>query len=195
MNAKKIIFLCWLITLMSIVILIAPSLEPVRAQAQIPTPLADYGGCIKCHENLYFLHDTGNWFCIRESPMGCVDCHGGDPSTLRQVVAHASRKAHPIINEDVSKCQECHPAECDERVRKFDQVAGISNVLVAFPYQPISIVNSEQSHGKQTSEPTEHHGWISAIEIVTPILISGLVLVIYLLHHKRQNKPINRSHK
>ena len=32
----------------------------------------DNGTCINCHEDLYFLHDTGNWFCIRESPMPCV---------------------------------------------------------------------------------------------------------------------------
>jgi hypothetical protein len=188
MNTKKIIFLCWLITLMSIVILIVPSLEPARAQAQMSTPFADHGSCIKCHEDLYFLHDTGNWFCIRESPMRCVDCHGGDPLSLKQEVAHASREAHPIVNEDVSTCQKCHPAECDERVAKFDQVAGISNVLVAVPYQPEPSVNSEQSQQTRQSEPVKYPGGISAMEVITPILISGLVLVIYLIHHRHQNQ-------
>jgi hypothetical protein len=180
---------------MGVALLIRTGVEPSPVHAQEATPTADHGTCIKCHENLYFLYDTGNWFCIRESPMRCVDCHGGDPSSLKQEVAHASRAAHPVINEDVSKCEECHPAECDERVTKFGQVAGISNVLVAAPYQPMAIVNSEQSQQAQPSEPTENPGWISAMEIITPILISGLVLVIYLVHHRRQNKPINRSHK
>jgi hypothetical protein len=95
----------------------------------------DHGTCIKCHEDLYFLHDTGNWFCIRESPMRCVDCHGGDPFAINKEEAHTNRKAHPIINGDISKCQECHPAECNERLVKFETVAGISDVRVALPYQ------------------------------------------------------------
>jgi hypothetical protein len=167
---------------------------PSAVQAQEAIPTADHGTCIKCHENLYFLHDTGNWFCIRESPMRCVDCHGGDPSSLQQEIAHASRAAHPVIDEDVSKCQECHPAECDERVTKFNQMSGISNVPVAVPYQPMSIVSSEQSQQTQSSESAEHPDWISVMEIITPILISGLMLVIYFSQRRRQKKSTKRSH-
>jgi hypothetical protein len=195
MCKKKLFYLGLLIGLVVIAFLIFPSGELSPAHAQEVTPAADHGTCIKCHENLYFLHDTGNWFCIRESRMRCVDCHGGDPSSLKQEEAHVNREIHPIINEDVSKCQECHPAECDERVMKFDQVAGISNVLVAVPYQPRSIVNSEQSQPMLPSEPTEYPGWISAMEIITPILISGLVLVIYFIHRRRQNNSTKRSPK
>jgi hypothetical protein len=192
---KRIFYPSLFASLMVVTLLFIPSVEPSGVHAQEAIPTADHGTCIKCHENLYFLYDTGNWFCIRESPMRCVDCHGGDPSSLKQEVAHANRKAHPIINEDVSKCQECHPAECDERVMEFDQVAGISNVLVAVPYQPRSIVNSEQSQQMQPGEPTDYPGWISVMEIIAPILISGLVLVIHFMHRSRQNKSTNRSHK
>jgi hypothetical protein len=195
MKEKKIFLFCLLIALMSILILIAPGFEPARVHAQEFASLADQETCVVCHENLYFLHDTGNWFCIRESPMQCVDCHGGDPSSLRQQEAHASRKAHPVINEDASKCQECHPAECDERVAKFNQLAGINNVLIALPYQPRSIVKSVQAQQAQLSEPTEDPGWISAMEMITPILISALVLVIYLFHRRHQDQIKNRSRK
>jgi hypothetical protein len=179
---------------MGIALFLMPGSELSTVFAQEVTPIADHGTCINCHENLYYLHDTGNWFCIRESPMRCVDCHGGDPSSLKQEEAHASRIAHPVIDEDVSKCQECHPAECDERVRKFDQVAGISDVLVAVPYQPGSIVNAEQPQQAQPGEPVKFPGWLAALEVITPLLISGLVLVIYLIHHRRHNKTKNRSH-
>jgi len=173
---------------MVVALLFIPSVEPSGVHAQAATPIADQGTCIKCHENLYFLHDTGNWFCIRESPMRCVDCHGGDPSSLKQEEAHVNRKVHPIINEDVSKCQECHPAECNERVMRFDQVAGISDVLAAVLYQPEPTITSERSLDAPPGEPAEYPGWISAMEIMTPILILALVLVIYLVRSRRQNK-------
>jgi hypothetical protein len=124
--------------------------------------------------------------------MRCVDCHGGDPSSLKQEEAHTNRTAHPVINENVSKCRECHPAECEDRVREFDQVAGISNVRVALPYQPLSAVNAEES---EQAQPAGYPGWLSVAEVTAPILISGLVLVIYLAHRRRQNKSTNRSHK
>jgi hypothetical protein len=184
-----------LLGLIGIALLFILGSESSLVYAQEVTPTADHGNCIKCHENLYFLHDTGNWFCIRESPMRCVDCHGGDPSSLKQEQAHTNRKAHPIIDDDVSKCQECHPAECDERVRKFDQVAGISNVLVAVPYQPRPIVNAKPPQQAQPGEPVEVPGWLAALEVITPILISGLVLVLYLIHHRHHNKIKNRSNK
>jgi len=185
---KRIFYPSLFASLMVVALLFIPSVEPSGVHAQAATPLADQGTCITCHENLYFLHDTGNWFCIRESPMRCVDCHGGDPSSLKQEEAHVNRKAHPIINEDVSKCQECPPAECNERVMRFDQVAGISDVLAAVLYQPEPTITSERSLDAPPGEPAEYPGWISAMEIMTPILILALVLVIYLVRSKRQNK-------
>jgi hypothetical protein len=104
------------------------------ADAAAPTP--NQGNCIYCHENLYFLHDTGNWYCLKEAPMSCVDCHGGDPLATTADQAHSDRAAHPVINDDISKCQQCHPVECVERTQIFDQNAGISDVLIALPYTP-----------------------------------------------------------
>jgi len=181
MSKKKNFFLYLLVTLMS-VILMASSFEPSRVYAQVPTPLADYGTCIKCHENLYFLYDTGNWFCIRESPMRCVDCHGGDPDAIKQEQAHANRKAHPIINEDISKCQECHPAECNERVAKFDRVAGISYVLVAYAYTPTPYIHSEQPFEAPATEPVGNPAWLSVREVTVLALIAGLALTFYVIH-------------
>ena len=105
-----------------IIIIVLATSSPVFAQESPPVP--ENGSCVNCHEDLYFLHDTGNWFCLRESPMRCVDCHGGNPNVLTQEEAHLNRKAHPVVNEDISKCQECHPAECMERIEKFNQTAG-----------------------------------------------------------------------
>ena len=195
MCKRKSICLYLLIALIGIAILIIPSDGPISSYAAESTPLASYGTCIKCHENLYFLHDTGKWFCIRESPMQCVDCHGGNPYAINQEEAHANRKAHPIINEDVSKCQECHPAECDERVEKFDRTAGISSVLLAIPNLPTPGFRSEQPLGMPVTEPVETPARFSVIEIIVPLLIISLTLAIYFFHkthHTQTNKRRNK---
>jgi hypothetical protein len=188
MCKKKVFHLCLMIALMSAATLFVSGVEPTRVHAQEPTPMADHGSCIKCHEDLYFLHDTGNWFCIHESRMHCVDYHGGDSTSLKQEEAHANRKAHPIINEDISKCQECHPAQCAERVAKLDQVAGISEVLVAGSYQPTLVPVAEQPAVASTTESAIYPNWISAMEFITPVFLIGLVLVIYIVHHRHQTK-------
>lgn len=166
--------------------IMALSISP-KVYAQESTPYTENGTCASCHEDLYFLHDTGNWFCIREAPMRCVDCHGGNPNAITQAEAHMNRKAHPIVNEDISKCQECHPEECMERIGKFDQAAGISAVLVAAPYQPKPNLPSEDIQAESLTEPVAHPAWISFIEIITLVLITGLALAIYFVQKAQHN--------
>lgn len=95
--------------------------------------------CLSCHENLYYLYDTGKWFCVAQAPMRCVNCHGGDPTALDQAAAHLSRTAHPIINGDTTTCQHCHVGDCAEHVQQFDRIAGISqNIKAATSMRPVS---------------------------------------------------------
>jgi len=65
MKANKL----YLVSLLSLCIsLMAFTMPSVIAQAQESTQ--DNGNCINCHEDLYYLHDTGNWFCLNDSPFG-----------------------------------------------------------------------------------------------------------------------------
>ncbi|MCU0485715.1 MAG: hypothetical protein MUC85_06340 [Anaerolineales bacterium] len=114
----------------SILLLLALFVQVQTAFAQEPVPLSENNNCVICHENLYLLHDTGNYFCLCESPMTCVACHGGDPTAVKKEDAHAFRNPHPVIGNDVSRCATCHPEESSERAAIFDQKAGISNVLI-----------------------------------------------------------------
>ena len=119
--------------------------------------------------------------------MQCVDCHGGDPSAVTQEEAHANRKAHPIINEDVTKCQECHPEECEGHVIKFDQQAGISKILISEPYLPVMpIIVSEQLLAEPANQPGESASWISAMEIIVLVVIVGLALSVFILRKVRR---------
>ena len=181
MSAKRMLFKIALtvgifITLISLAI---PSV--VYADDPIPTP--NNGNCVICHEDLYFLHDTGNWFCLKESPMSCVNCHGGDPNTLDKELAHTQRAAHPIINDDVTTCQQCHPNECYDRVEIFDQTAGISKVLVAAPYIP----SYSTDYIPVTATQQKPNKMLVYWEIVPIILVSGLAITFYLIARKRHN--------
>ena len=174
-----------------LILLIALSM-PGTAHADGPT--TDNGKCISCHEDLYYLHDTGNWFCLEESPMACVDCHGGNPNTLVKDEAHTNRAPHPIINDDVSKCQECHPAQSDERVEMFDQNAGISNVLVAVPYTPDNphiANNSVPVTGQQQAEDSP--AWLNALEIISVLLVFSVVLVLYSIQRYKKYAKNDRD--
>ena len=156
---------------------------PTTVRADGPTP--NNGTCVTCHEDLYFLHDTGNWFCLKESPMACVDCHGGDPNTLDKDLAHTKRAPHPIINEDVTKCQQCHPEQCTERVALFDKAAGISNVLVAAPYTPSyasQVLEKGFPPADQKAEGTNR--WLGAMELLSALLVSGTALGIYIYYRR-----------
>jgi len=169
-----------------ILLTVSPGMTtPVYAQS--PDQEVDNGNCIKCHEDLYFLHDTGNWYCIREASMPCVACHGGDPAATTQEGAHYDRSAHPIVNEDISRCQECHtdPDECCECVSKFEQVAGIKQVKLVSPV-PVSNV-PDLTGALPIVEEQEPITWLSILEILPLVLIAGLALTIFITYKVRHS--------
>ncbi len=126
----------WLV-LAIVIVGLAFTAAPGRADAGSTVAPQEKSTCLSCHEDLYYLHDTGKWFCIAKAPMGCVDCHGGDPTAADETLAHQSLKIHPVINGDTSTCQQCHVDDQAERVQQFDRVAGISqNIKVAVSTQP-----------------------------------------------------------
>ncbi len=181
MLQRKSLFVQVSILTVGVFILFMAASTPATVRADDPVPPPNNGNCITCHEDLYFLHDTGNWFCLKESPMACVSCHGGDPTTTTKEIAHTDRAPHPVINEDVSKCQECHPDECYERVELFDQTAGISEVLVAAPYTPAYSYSTENIDifPIEVQQEQESNSWINFMEFLPIMLVTGLALIVY----------------
>jgi hypothetical protein len=144
------------------------------AQARAPLQSEDGSKCITCHENLYYLHDTGKSYCLKDAPMACVDCHGGDPTALTQEAAHFKRAAHPVINANDKKCYDCHPVEADTRLDKFRQVAGIKKVLVVAPYQPV-VSQVADFPAEKLDE------WVLGFETIPLFLVAGLALTIFIV--------------
>lgn len=143
MGARRYRLPFWSMLLPALLVLLLATPQSVHGDE--PQPKATQGTCVSCHTDLYFLHDTGKWFCLRESPMSCADCHEGDPTSLVKQDAHADRSAHPVFNGDSQKCLECHPAQQVERVQIFRKVAGVKPVIVHAEYVPPASVPLESS--------------------------------------------------
>lgn len=92
--------------------------------AQTPTPPPEKEGCVGCHDNLYYLHDTGKWYCQCSSSPDCTSCHGGNPTVLTEKEAHLGMIASPTKN-DAEICQGCHPTDYHTRIERFAAIAGI----------------------------------------------------------------------
>ena len=183
-----------LISALGLLLLIAPLSRPTIAYANEHAPTPRQENCINCHEDLYFLHDTGNWYCLKESPMSCVDCHGGDLLATTQEQAHIKRTAHPVLNDDISKCQECHPEECTERVKLFDRTAGISQVLVAAPYTPADSIEESAAVGVGLTQQEQQPSRLPVFwEIIPLALLAGLALTIYLIRRNILIKSTQRN--
>lgn len=96
---------------------------PVAAQSDTPEPAE---ACVACHEEQYYLYDTGKWYCLCSVPMNCSCCHGGDPNAVTKDAAHLGMVANPVQG-DASTCQKCHPDEYALRVQQFASLGGISS--------------------------------------------------------------------
>ncbi|GAB4479363.1 MAG: hypothetical protein Kow0088_20190 [Anaerolineales bacterium] len=91
--------------------------------AQTPKPDQDES-CLKCHANLYMLHDTGKWYCMCGTRARCSFCHGGVVGSMDMEIAHQNLIVNPITANS-SVCQSCHPQDAEERIAVFVAKAGV----------------------------------------------------------------------
>lgn len=150
MFTKKYEFRGLLSLLIGIILIMTGMLSIAPVQAQEPTPSPD-DGCISCHENLYYLHDTGKWLCQCTRQMTCTCCHGGNPDVFTEDEAHAGMVLYPTRN-DASACQKCHQEDYETRVERFANIAGISPVHPPIPtLTPVAnISNHSSDNGSST---------------------------------------------
>ncbi len=107
--------------LIGVMLMLSAIIHPVTVFAQDESQPDN--GCINCHENLYFLHDTGKWFCICAEQMTCTCCHGGNPETNDEATAHQGMELYPVDGEN-QVCLNCHETDSTERIETFVNVAG-----------------------------------------------------------------------
>jgi hypothetical protein len=112
------------VVLCALAVMILALATPFSVFAQDQQP-GEETSCITCHENLYYLHDAGKWYCTCERRSDCVVCHGGQPDALDAETAHAGMFARPI-QDNITACQGCHPENYQTFVDRFTANVGVS---------------------------------------------------------------------
>lgn len=141
---RRMLFLTNLASILVVTaLLIARGTGQAFAQGQIPP---EDSSCINCHEEQYYLHDTGNWYCLNETKVGCTECHRGHPDMVVKECAHAGLVANPLAN-DGAICQNCHPDDYQARVQTYASITGFSPTPRPFATStiPASVAQPEES--------------------------------------------------
>jgi hypothetical protein len=152
----------WIFALLStlFVLLFAALSVPNNVSA---APFSDVpsNSCLTCHEDLYYLHDSGKYYCITEHKDRCVNCHEGNASVMKKEESHLGLIAHPQENGG-AKCQECHVDNAQARIDTFASAnGGFATVIRAETYVP-----SEEAVGgfpsrQEESQLVKNWGWVA----------------------------------
>ena len=163
----------WIFLLLTALFAAALIMQPVRVSAAQTTDSVS-NSCLTCHEDLYYLHDTGKWYCITEHKDRCVNCHAGDPTTLNKDASHLGLIAHPQQNNG-EKCLQCHPQDSQERLATFAKLGGYKTMPETQPYSPSIAAKSEFPKIDETNSVSEKWQWL-----IGGCLAFGLWLVLVL---------------
>lgn len=150
--------------------------QPADVHAAVNLQTAD-NSCLTCHEDLYYLHDTGCWYCMTDTHKDrCVDCHEGNPAALKEEAAHIGLVKHPQEN-DGAKCLECHnPEEKDVMMSTFEsEHGGFDTVVKAEPYTPAHFAKTGFSTITEANPLVENASWLGL-----GVLLFGLWLALVL---------------
>ncbi len=108
---------------------------PVQVSAARQPDLAP-NTCLTCHEDLYYLHDTGSSYCLTDHADRCANCHEGNHAAAKKEEAHIGLVAHPQ-RDNGAKCEECHtPQDAQARLLKFEAADSFDVVINPDAYIP-----------------------------------------------------------
>jgi hypothetical protein len=131
----------FVLTVSLLVVLTAIFSLPVQASAQ--TAGTSNNTCLTCHEDLYYLHDSGKLCCITVHANHCAGCHEGNPTSMKKEESHLGLLAHPQENNG-AKCLECHEQEeVPTRMVKFEANGGFDKVIKTEAYLPCEEVDTD----------------------------------------------------
>lgn len=134
--------------------------RPVSASATGQTGTID-NSCLTCHEDLYYLHDTGSLYCITDHAERCVNCHEGNPTTVKKEESHVGLILHPQENNG-AKCQECHTVQdAQARLTQFAAADAFDTVITPESYTPNQAAVLGFQQGEKTNPIITNWMWIT----------------------------------
>lgn len=133
--------------------------------------------CISCHEDLYYLHDTGKNYCVTEMEERCVNCHAGNSTVMDEEKAHAGLIASPQ-KENGTRCQECHTQDAQDRLATFASKGGYKEVIEVISYAPTNKITVGFPELHEPNPIVEGLPWIAG-----GLLLFSLWLILVLWPH------------
>jgi hypothetical protein len=109
-----------------------------------PSVLAQCGeppksSCMTCHEKEAPVAENGEWHVVHASKDICLNCHGGNGSTMEKDLAHEGMMAEPLA-DIYTDCHSCHP-DYQQQAAQYAPILGITPGSCATP-TPIAVGNN-----------------------------------------------------
>jgi hypothetical protein len=121
------------LTMAMLVVLFSMLSMPVQASAAQATDSSD-NTCLTCHEDLYYLHDSGKLYCLTAHTDHCSGCHEGNSTVMKKEESHLGLLLHPQ-QDNGAKCLECHEQqEIQVRMTNFETNGGFDTAIKADVY-------------------------------------------------------------
>jgi len=163
----------FIITLLFVAFLAMRNVPLPVSAAQETAPVSN--SCLSCHEDLYYLHDLGKFYCITTHADRCAGCHEGNANAIKTETAHAGLINHPQANNG-TRCQECHaPRVAQTRLFKFASVGGFDSVIQANAYTPFGEASGNFPDVPETNPLLENLAWLAGA-----LVLFGLWLMLVL---------------
>ncbi len=146
---------------------------PVRADCGGPAS----SSCTTCHAQEDPVSGKGEWHIIHASKDICINCHGGNGTTMNKDLAHENLTAKPL-DDIYTDCHSCHPRDYAGRAGLFAATLGLTPGSCATPTPlPVSLTSGELPSGG-INIPTN---LVSTTPSPQPFLVIGAMLSILTL--------------
>ncbi len=120
--SRKWVFLGSSIIFLSVmVVLWIFTTPPANAQCGEPQP----SSCTTCHTQEDPVSGNGEWHIIHASKDICINCHGGNATTMNKDLAHERLVANPL-SDIYTDCHSCHPEDYAKRTKGFAIALGVT---------------------------------------------------------------------
>ncbi len=135
----------WLLMLTGITVLTLAVLTlffPSSAVAQCGTPAKST--CLTCHAQQDPMADKGEWHVVHASKDICINCHGGNGTSMDATAAHQGMTAHPL-SDAYTDCHSCPPDDYTVRAQRFASTLGetVGSCVTPTP-APVEAVGPQQ---------------------------------------------------
>ena len=169
MTAKPTLLLALLATAVGIGMLLSLGAGTAQAQCGSPEP----SSCTTCHAREDPVSEKGAWHTTHAAKDICVNCHGGNGSTVDKDAAHNGMTAHPL--EDIyTDCHSCHP-DYNVRAGYFAPTLGVTPGSCA---TPTSAVGGNARSGTSPSGTGAPTGPVSVATWAQTLGLAGASLAL-----------------